>query len=544
LLARSEAEAESDFGPFRIIAPECGRNHRAGEREDATLFDHATRAFVEAVGALSYCNPFVPERVELERRALGDEHVALGPVWHYDLDQVSNPNLERIDHRLEPILERARDALCRGGCDESDRVLYRDAALYLLYSRHQDLLLRVILGKDSAARRAAPDFETFATDARELVVDPALGLPEVFGAEQLYAFFFQIRRAFHFTFRGIIGASTAAARLRAAVWQSVFTHDMHRYRRGLYRRMGDVTTLVTGPTGTGKELVARAVGLSRFVPFDAGRGGFVEDYEQSFFALNLSALSPTLIESELFGHRRGAFTGAIQDRVGWFEVCPPLGTVFLDEIGDVAPEIQVKLLRVLETRTFQRIGDTAGRRFQGKLVAATNRDLAVEMREGRMRADLYYRLCSDRIETPSLREQLAEPEELERVVLAVAARLVGREEAASLAEEVLERIRADLGDAYPWPGNFRELEQCIRNVMVRGRYAPARVEAGPTEALFERLRSGELDADGVLDLYTTWIYHQAGSYVEAGRRLGLDRRTVKARVDSEWLERLRGGRAG
>ncbi|HUP23139.1 MAG TPA: sigma 54-interacting transcriptional regulator [Thermoanaerobaculia bacterium] len=101
--------------------------------------------------------------------------------------------------------------------------------------------------------------------------------------------------------------------------------------------------------------------------------------------------------------------------------------------------------------TFQRIGDTAGRRFQGKLVAATNRDLAAEMREGRMRADLYYRLCSDRIETPSLREQLAEPEELGRVVWAVAARLVGREEAASLAEEVLERIRADLGDAYPWP---------------------------------------------------------------------------------------------
>ena len=113
--------------------------------------------------------------------------------------------------------------------------------------------------------------------------------------------------------------------------------------------MGDVTTLVTGPSGTGKELVARAIGLSRYIPFDAEGQAFADDTPRSFVPLNLSALSPTLIESELFGHRRGAFTGAVADRAGWLETCPPRGTVFLDEIGELDPAIQVKLLRVLQS---------------------------------------------------------------------------------------------------------------------------------------------------------------------------------------------------
>ena len=131
-------------------------------------------------------------------------------------------------------------------------------------------------------------------------------------ASHLFACFFQIRRAFDLIFRHIIGASRPAANLRATVWQSIFTHDMRRYRRSLYRRMHDVTTLVTGPSGTGKELVARAIGLSRYIPFDPDREMFVADLDGSFHALNLSALSPTLIESELFGHRKGAFTGALE----------------------------------------------------------------------------------------------------------------------------------------------------------------------------------------------------------------------------------------
>ena len=148
-----------------------------------------------------------------------------------------------------------------------------------------------------------------------------------------FACFLQISRAFYYIFTFIIGGSMPAARLRASVWQSVFTHDMRRYRRTLYDRMRDFATLITGPSGSGKELVARAVAQSRYAPFDEKLMAFGAG--AAFHPINLAALAPTLIESELFGHRRGAFTGAWQDRRGWLEVCPPSGSVFLDEIGDL-----------------------------------------------------------------------------------------------------------------------------------------------------------------------------------------------------------------
>src|SRR5262249_46193683 len=188
---------------------------------------------------------------------------------------------------------------------------------------------------------------------------------------------------FHHTFRQIYGGSTPAARLRAAVWESIFTNDRRRYVRSLYARMSDITTLVVGESGTRKELVARAIALSRYVAFDPRRHAFAEDWASAFVAVNLSALAPALIESELFGHRRGAFTGALEDRAGYFETCAQAGTVFLDEIGELGGEIQVKLLRVLQGRTFQRAGETRERPFRGKVIAATNRDLAAEIHDRR-----------------------------------------------------------------------------------------------------------------------------------------------------------------
>ena len=134
--------------------------------------------------------------------------------------------------------------------------------------------------------------------------------------------------------------------LRASIWQSVLTCDMRRYRRTMWKRMADFPTLVTGPSGSGKELVARAIGGARYIPFDPIRLTFDSDQQSAFLAINVAALSPTLIESELFGHRRGSFTGAIADRKGWLETCPALGSVFLDELGEMDLSLQVKLLRV------------------------------------------------------------------------------------------------------------------------------------------------------------------------------------------------------
>ena len=159
--------------------------------------------------------------------------------------------------------------------------------------------------------------------------------------------------------------------------------------------MGDFSTLITGPSGTGKEFVARAIAYSRYIPFQPRTLTFQVHPEEGFYAVNLAALSPSLIESELFGHRRGAFTGAATDRKGWLEVCPSHGTVFFDEIGDLEPTLQVKLLRVIQTRRFQRVGETESREFHGKIIAATNRNLGDAIRQGEFREDFYYRICSD-----------------------------------------------------------------------------------------------------------------------------------------------------
>ena len=153
--------------------------------------------------------------------------------------------------------------------------------------------------------------------AHFLSVAPVPADGEPVDPAHLFALGFQARRAFHHIFRQIFGASLPAARLRARVWRSVFTHNVRRYRTVLYDRMDDIPTLITGESGTGKELVARAIALSRYVPFDARTHAFAADPGAGFWAVNLSALSPTLIESELFGHRRGAFTGAVLDRPGW-----------------------------------------------------------------------------------------------------------------------------------------------------------------------------------------------------------------------------------
>ena len=337
------------------------------------------RGVARALARISDANPFLPLRVELERAALGREFRPAGATWHADtgLDGL-HPNLPALSRRVEELAAALRARLAAGPVPgRQDLELYETLIRYLLYARYEDdwyaLVDRGEAGGPTTV--AVARYAEFEADVRHFLQLPGVRMPVAAVPHQLFAWGYQIRRAFHHTFRRIYGASMPAAQLRASVWQSIFTHDNRRYRRSLYDRMGDLPTLIVGESGTGKELVARAIALSRFIPFDPRSRSFAEDYAALFHPLNIAALSPTLVESELFGHRRGSFTGATADREGWLESCGARATVFLDEIGELAPEIQVKLLRVLESRVFQRIGETRERRFPGKIVAATNRDL-------------------------------------------------------------------------------------------------------------------------------------------------------------------------
>ena len=502
----------------------------------SSLFNDTQRRFAETVSQLIYCNPFLPERVELEKRALGKAFVAEQADWNVrSLDRGPVPNVESLISQCETLIEAARPNDFSVARQDVDWELYEDVVLFVLYHRYHERMTQTFERGVSGTQKVRLSYYPRFAEAFERYLGPHdEHSPAGLTAEHAMAFCFQVRRAFLLTFRHLIGASQPTVRLRAAIWQSIFTHDMRRYRRSLYHQMGEITTLITGPSGSGKEVVARAIGRSRYIPFNAKATRFTEDFAGSFHALNVSALAPTLVESELFGHRRGAFTGAVGDRVGWLETCPPLGTVFLDEIGDLDPAIQVKLLRVLQERRFQRMGETTDRAFAGKIIAATNRDLHGAMEADAFRSDFYYRLCADRLQTYRLREQLNDrPDDLIDLVQHIAKRMVGPEESASLADEVVDWVGKRMPRDYDWPGNVRELEQCVRNILIRNAYEPQAGRETRRASLpdwLNPLLAGSMTADALLDRYCALVYDQAGSYGAAARSLGLDRRTVKARA--------------
>jgi transcriptional regulator with AAA-type ATPase domain len=472
----------------------------------------ADRAAAADLAAITYVNPFTPERLRLEHRLLGLPAPLPGQGWHAQGD-ADEARFSTLAARAEALLAVATDA--------DDVELREGIAIYAIYERFRSRLDELVAAGPDAR---IPWWSDFADAVAELL---PRSLPRT-DVEHLLACLLQVRRAFAAIHAQLVGASAPMVALRAACWSSVFGVDLRRYRTCLWDRMRDFPTLVTGPSGSGKELVAQAVGASAYIAVDGRRGVLAGGTGQVFLPLAISALSPSLVEAELFGHRRGAFTGAVEERAGWLEVCPAHGCVFLDELGEVEPAVQVKLLRVLQTRCFSRVGEHAERVFRGRLVAATNRDLAAEIEAGRFRADVYYRLCADHIRTPALRELLdADAGELDRLCLSASTRIVGPGIAATVADESAQWIRRTLGSGYAWPGNVRELEQCIRSLLLRGTYAPAT----PTASTWlNQVAAGALSADALLDQYCTRVVDLSDGWRDAGRRLGMDWRTVKARV--------------
>ncbi len=504
----------------------------------------ANRRFLIAVSKLVYANPFLPDMPAYERQALGNEAEREEAIWSMtvsDPDRVRQ-NTWKIIERLKPLLGGLRDSLsARAEVKPDDLILYEDALLYYFYYSYYHRMLSATFQKSGREKARWSFYAEFLNEWKHFFEIPGVTLPTGHQAGHTFACYYQVVRAFHHIFEQIIGNSQPAARLRASIWQSVFTHDIRRYRRTLFSRMSEFATLITGPSGTGKELVARSIAMSRYVPFDEARVMFEADLTGLFFPINIAALPGTLVESELFGHKRGAFTGAVQDKRGWLEACPAIGAVFLDEIGDLDLEIQVKLLRVIETRSFQALGESTAQlhRFEGKLIAATNRNLGLAIRKGRFREDLYYRLCSDQITTPSLRQQIDEsPGVLRDLILFMSQRVAG-EEAGTFAAEAYQWIEQNIDASYGWPGNYRELEQCVRNILIRNQYQMARLERTKVDRdIFAQAKTGGLTANELLSRYCTLVYALTGSYEETARRLEMDRRTVKAKVNEELLATL------
>ncbi|HMK65010.1 MAG TPA: sigma-54 dependent transcriptional regulator [Thermodesulfobacteriota bacterium] len=259
------------------------------------------------------------------------------------------------------------------------------------------------------------------------------------------------------------------------------------------------TVLISGESGTGKELVARAI------HFNSPRK------DKPIVSVNCSALTETLLESELFGHEKGAFTGAVAQRKGRFETADG-GTLFLDEIGEMSPSVQVTLLRVLQNREFERVGGNKTIKVDVRVITATNKDLAEEIKKGHFREDLYYRLNVVHIEVPPLRERKEDLPLLVRYFLERFAREMNKKEVPTPAPEVM-----DLLLAYEWPGNIRELENMIERAVILNPGSVIRIEdlpirekdMEPSEVPIEKLIPPNARLNEFLDMVEKTMITQA-----------------------------------
>jgi transcriptional regulator with GAF, ATPase, and Fis domain len=269
----------------------------------------------------------------------------------------------------------------------------------------------------------------------------------------------------------------------------------------------DTTVLITGESGTGKELIARA--LHQKSP----------RRDRPFIAVNCAALSETLFESELFGHEKGSFTGAISLKRGRFELAQG-GTIFLDEVGELASGLQAKLLRVLQQREFERVGGTQAHPLDIRVIAASNRDLADDVNEGKFREDLYHRLNVVTLESPPLRDRKDDIPQLARYFLRRSAERCKRQ-VQGLSKEAQEMIMQ-----YSWPGNVRELENAMERAVVLGvsdwvlpeDLPETLLEAAPRDSETKYHHSvGQAKRDAILDAYV----QGNGDYKQAAKLLGL-----------------------
>jgi len=477
-------------------------------------FDSADRAFFSLVSRAAYANPFGHERDRLDG-AIADTSPSC--------PEVVARAVSRVQARLASLGTKAGKPASLAQYAEADRELLFAAVLFDAFHRFSPAFDQLIARE--ARREGDSTGVPFARELLQFLAARGFSAQESVRAIEL---FYQMRRAHSAVATRLIGGGASMRALREELWNALFTRDIRRYERFLWSRMEDFATLLTGETGSGKGEAARAIGRSGFIPFDEKRERFASPHGELYVPIHLSEFPETLLESELFGHKKGAFTGAIENHEGVLARTREHGTLFLDEIGEVSLPVQVKLLRVLQERTYSPVGGREVRRFAGRIVAATHRPLAELRAEGRMRDDFFFRLSTHTISLPSLRTRLAEhPAELPLLVTHLCARIVGEGD-ATLADEVRSAIERDLGAGYAFPGNVRELEQCVRRVLLTGRCA---AEPAPASDVGADLASLDWSAERLLGHYCSALYERHHSYVEVARITGLDRRTVKKHID-------------
>ena len=476
--------------------------------------DNKSRDFFRIVAKAAFSNPFGAESLELNCKIAGGK---------YDAGDILNKKIvANVRQRLKNISTEGE--LNWKTFTGEDRDIIRIALLYDAYHRCINEFDTLIVKQIEASN--VPCSVPFAKHTLNFLRQRGFSTEE---ARHNFAFFYQLRRAWYFIYYGLIGQNRSMEELRSHLWRSIFTYDPRWYEKFLWNRMEDFSIFLVGETGTGKGTAATAIGRSGFIPFDEKKDCFAESFTSNFIEINLSQFPETLIESELFGHKKGSFTGAIGDHQGVFSRCSRYGSIFLDEIGDISIPAQIKLLKVVQERNFSAVGSHDKLYFHGRVIAATNKSLDELRRQGVFRDDFYYRLCSDIIHVPSLRQQIAEDHNSIKILLDhVVQKIIGEPE-PELAKSILEILHKQIGSNYNWPGNVRELEQATRRILLTRHYSgdSSSESASMIDQLQKAIDEESVNAQELLSSYCFILYQRHGTYEVVSRITKLDRRTVK-----------------
>ena len=492
-----------------------------GEPElKSAVLNSKERHFFRTVYNAAFANPFSDLREKLDIKIAG-----LFPSA--SRRESKDLCIKEVDRQIKKLEAQGRADI--NAFHGQDKEIITIVFLFDIFHKFRDDFDQLI--KDQIKAQDTPIKVSFAEKAMRRLYEKGFHNKSI---SHYFALSYQLRRAFYFISNSLVGSSPCMKNLKKHLWYNVFTYNIELYNKFLWNKMEDFSTLLLGETGTGKGTAAKAIGRSGYIPFDEKKQCFVQSFTQAFSSLNLSQYPETLLESELFGHTKGAFTGAVDDYQGVFDRCSPHGSILLDEIGEIPNHVQIKLLRVLQERSFSPVGTHETSRFNGRVIAATNRPKK-DILDGKVfRDDFYYRLCSDIIEVPPLRTRIREkPSELDDLLDFTIKKMTGTH-SEKLIQKVKRIIDRQLGKNYQWPGNVRELEQCVRSVLLRRDYKGKQKDEEKTVSLARELIQGILDRNilvpSLVSGYCKLLYDDAGTYEKVAKLTGLDRRTVKKHI--------------
>jgi len=477
------------------------------------------RDYFRILTEFAFRNPFEKESLRLAYRVAGGKY----PVG----EQLRYQVYETIKKRIRQVT--LNEKFTWKHFSGEDRDLVRFALLhdsyYRCFTKFDDLILKQIKEDLSDQPVSFAQETLLLMRSRGFSVDDSL---------RYFSFFYQLRRAWYFINHELIGQSMSMETLRSHLWRSLFTSFPDLYEKVMWNRMEDFSTFLVGETGTGKGTAATAIGRSGFIPFNEKKVNFNESFTNNFIEINLSQFSESLIESELFGHRKGAFTGAVDNHKGIFALCSPHGAIFLDEIGDVSVPIQIKLLKVLEERSFSPVGGHNKLHFNGRIVTATNKSLIELKQQKTFREDFYYRLCSNVINVPTLRQQIFEDSSTLEALLAHTILRIAGKPVPELLDKIMQLLEREVGLNYDWPGNVRELEQSVRSILLTLHYNKnTSGTLGYTNELHRAIERESVNAQGLISIYCSILYRKYGTFEKVAKITNLDPRTVKKHIQNQ-----------